>query len=208
MEPTLTLEMHPGVSPALLAFTGMLALSSAELEDLVERELCVNPALDRAGTLPCPLCGSRENTACCATGGSSQPSVTQLPVAQPTGARLAEAEWAAPVTGAEQLLEEVRWSRATSADADLAEYLVASLDDHGFLRGGAGQVATDLGIDLARVVRSLGLIRSVGPPAIGARDVRESLLLQIDARCAPSPLRDLARAIADRYLEPLVGWAS
>lgn len=203
MEPTLTLEMHPGVSPALLAFAGMLALSSAELEDLVERELGANPALDRAGTLPCPLCGSRENTACCATRSSSQPSVTQLPVAQATGARLAEAEWAAPVTGAEQLLAEVRWSRATPADADLAEYLVASLDDHGFLRGGAGQVATDLGIDLARVVRSLGLIRSVGPPAIGARDVRESLLLQIDARSAPSPVRELARAIADRYLEPL-----
>ena len=89
-------------------------------------------------------------------------------------------------------------------DADLAEYLVASLDDHGFLRGGAGQVATDIWESTWRGwSRSLGLIRSVGPPATGARDVRESLLLQIDARCAPSPLRELARALADQYLEPL-----
>jgi RNA polymerase sigma-54 factor len=203
MEPTLTLEMHPGVSPALLAFAGMLALSSAELEDLVERELSANPALDRAGTLPCPLCGSREYAACCAARRSSQPSVMQRQAAQATGARLAQPEWAAPVTGAEQLLEEVRWSCGTAADAGLAEYLVASLDDHGFLRGGAEQVATDLGIDLARAASSLALIRSVGPPAIGARDVRESLLLQLDARCTPSPLRELARALADQYLEPL-----
>jgi RNA polymerase sigma-54 factor len=203
MEPTLTLEMHPGVSPALLAFAGMLALSSAELEDLVERELSANPALDWAGTFPCPLCGSREYAACCAVGRSSQSSVTQRPAAQATGARLPQPGWAASVTGAEQLLEEVRWSCGTAADAGLAEYLVASLDDHGFLRGGAEQIAADLGIDPARVARSLALIRSVGPPAIGARDVRESLLLQLDARCAPSPLRELARALADQYLEPL-----
>ena len=53
------------------------------------------------------------------------------------------------------------------------------------------------------MARSLALIRSVGPPAIGARDVRESLLLQLDARCTPGPSRELARAIADQYLEPL-----
>jgi RNA polymerase sigma-54 factor len=203
MEPTLTLEMHLGVSPALLAFAGMLALSSAELEDLVERELSANPALDRAGTPPCPLCGSRENAACCAAGRSAQSSVTRRSAAETAGAPLPQPEWAAPVTGAEQLLEEVRWSCATAADADLAGYLIASLDDHGFLRDGAEQIATDLGIDPARVVRSLELIRGVGPPAIGARDVRESLLLQLGARCAPSPLRELARALADQYLELL-----
>ncbi len=203
MEPALTLEMQPGVSPALLAFAGMLALSSAELEDLVERELSANPVLDRAEAPPCPLCGSRESAACCVTGRGSLPSFAQRPAAHADRVRLAQPEWAAPVTGAEQLLAEVRWSGAKAADADLAEYLVASLDDHGFLRGGAEQVAADLGIDPARVVRSLALIRSVGPPAIGARDVRESLLLQLDACRAPSPLRELARAIAEQYLEPL-----
>lgn len=203
MEPALTLEMHTGVSPALLAFAGMLALSSAELEGLVERELSANPALDRAGPLRCPLCGSRESATCCAAGRRSQPSFTERPAARADDAQLAQPEWAAPVSGAEQLLGEVRWSCAAAADADLAEYLLASLDDHGFLRGGTEQVAADLGIDLARVARALALIRSVGPPAIGARDVRESLLLQLDAQCAPSSSRELARAIADEYLEPL-----
>jgi RNA polymerase sigma-54 factor len=203
MEPALTLEMHTGVSPALLAFAGMLALSSAELEGLVERELSANPALDRAGTAPCPLCGSREGATCCAAGRRSQPSFPERPAARADGALLTGPEWAAPVSAAEQLLGEVRWSCATAADADLAEYLLASLDDHGFLRGGTEQVAADLGIDLASVARPLALIRSVGPPAIGARDVRESLLLQLDAQCAPSPSRELAWAIADKYLEPL-----
>lgn len=203
MESALTLEMHTGVSPALLAFAGILALSSTELEDLVEQELSANPALDRAETPPCLLCGSREGAACCVARGISQQSVTDRPPPQATGVRLAQPEWAAPVTGVEQLLSEVRWSCATAADADLAEYLIASLDDHGFLRGGAEQVAADLGIDPARAARSLALIRTVGPPAIGARDVRESLLLQLDACRAASPWRELARAIADQYLEPL-----
>jgi RNA polymerase sigma-54 factor len=203
MESALTLEMHTGASPALLAFAGMLALPSAELEDLVERELSANPALDRAETPPCPLCGSRDGAACCTAGKWSQPPVTPRPPVHPDRPRSAEPERPAPVTGAEQLLGEVRWSCATAADANLAEYVLASLDDHGFLRGGSQQVAADLGIDPVRVVRSLALIRSVGPPAIGARDVRESLLLQLDACRAPGPLRELARAIADQYLEPL-----
>ena len=145
MEPALTLEMHTGVSPALLAFAGMLALSSAELEALVERELSANPALDRAGTVLCPLCGSRESAVCCAAGRRPQPSLTPRLAAHADRVRLAQPEWAAPVTGAEQLLAEVRWSSAKAADADLAEYLVASLDDHGFLPGGAEQVAADWG---------------------------------------------------------------
>jgi RNA polymerase sigma-54 factor len=203
MEPTLTPEMQTGVSPALLAFAGMLALSSDELEDLVERELSANPALDRSGALPCPLCGSGDSLACCSGGRRSQASFTERPPAHADRARPAQPERAAPVTGAEQLLTEVRWSCTTPGDANLSEYLVASLDDHGFLPGGPEEVAADLGIDLARVTRLLALIRSVGPPAIGARDVRESLLLQLDARCAPGPLGELARAIADRYLEPL-----
>jgi RNA polymerase sigma-54 factor len=203
MEPSLTLEMQTGVSPALLAFAGILALSSAELEGLVERELSENPALDRAGTRPCPLCGSTERTTCCAAGRRSQPAFAERPGADADGVWRAQPEWAAPVTGAEQLLGEVRWACATAADADMAEYLLASLDDHGFLRGGAGQVAADLGVDLASVARSLALIRSVGPPGIGARDVRESLLLQLDAGCPPCPSRELASAIADKHLEPL-----
>ena len=47
------------VSPALLAFTEVLALSLAELEELVERELATNPALERPDGPECSGAGGR-----------------------------------------------------------------------------------------------------------------------------------------------------
>lgn len=111
-------------------------------------------------------------------------------------------DWAAGRTAAEELLEAVRCS-ATAADTALAGYLIASLDERGFLPGGPEQLAADLAIPVARVQRAVELVRCAGPSAIAARDVRESLLLQLDALNPADPLRDLARAIADQHLEPL-----
>jgi RNA polymerase sigma-54 factor len=223
MEPILTLEMRTGVSPALLAFTGMLALSSAELEGLVDHELSANPALERTDMPACPFCGSCDSSYCCETRRTSRRIAGEPGGADGRGGgggrggdggggrggggggggeRPGPAEWAAPRTGAEELLDEIRWSM-TADDAALASYLIGSLDDRGFLPGGPEQVAADLGIHVSRVNQALDSIRQLGPPAIGARDVRESLLLQLGVLNSADPLCELARAIADRYLEPL-----
>jgi RNA polymerase sigma-54 factor len=53
----LTPRLDLQVSPALLAFTEVLALPLAELEELVERELAANPALVRPDGPACPGCG-------------------------------------------------------------------------------------------------------------------------------------------------------
>jgi RNA polymerase sigma-54 factor len=53
------------------------------------------------------------------------------------------------------------------------------------------------------VNRVLGAIRQAGPPATGARDVRESLLLQLTALNSADPRCALAQAVVGRYLEPL-----
>jgi RNA polymerase sigma-54 factor len=192
MELTLAPEMRPVASPALLAYAGMLTLSSAELEAVVAQELLANPALERADTPGCPLCGSAGYSCRCATG-RVPPAVAGSP--GPAG-------WAAPRTGAEELLEEVRWS-LTARETALADYLIGCLDDRGFLRGGPEQVAHDVGVGVAEVNRVLDSIRRVGPPAVGARDVRESLLLQLAAMNSADPRCEVAQAIARRHLEPL-----
>jgi len=192
MELTLAPEMRPVASPAVLAFAGMLTLSSAELEVVVAQELSANPALERTDTVECPLCGSAERCYCWPAGRMSRQA----------GDRPGPADWAAPRTGAAELLEEVRCG-ATASETTLAEYLIGCLDDRGFLPGGPEQVAADLGIGVAGVHRVLDSIRQAGPPATGARDVRESLLLQLTALNSADPHCALAQAVVGRYLEPL-----
>lgn len=187
MELALGLAMRPVASPALLEFAGMLALSAAELEGVVAQELSANPALERADG--CPACGSRVHAYCGGAGGGP-----------PQGERT---DWPAATTGAEELLAELRCA-ATEKEAKLAGYLLGCLDDRGFLPGGPEQVAADLGIAVAEVNGALDALRRAGPPAIGARDVRESLLLQLAGEgTRAGTRRELARVIACRYLEPL-----
>jgi RNA polymerase sigma-54 factor len=192
MELTLASEMRPVASPALLAFAGLLALSSAELEAVVARELSANPALEPTDTPGCPVCGALERCYCSAAGR----------VSPRAGDRAAPVDWAAPRTGAAELLDEVRCG-ATASETALAEYLIGCLDDRGFLPGGPEQVAADLGIGVAAVNRVLDALRHAGPPAAGARDVRESLLLQLTALNSADPRCALAQAVVRRYLEPL-----
>jgi RNA polymerase sigma-54 factor len=192
MELTLAPEMRPVASPALLAFAGMLTLSSAELEAVVAQELSANPALERTDTAGCPLCGSADRCYC-------WPARRVSPQA---AGRPGPADWAAPRTGAAELLEEVRCC-ATASETALAEYVIGCLDDRGFLPGGPEQVAADLGIGVAAVNRVLDSIRQAGSPATGARDVRESLLLQLTALNSADPRCVLAQAVVGRHLEPL-----
>lgn len=191
MELTLAPEMRPLASPALLAFAGMLTLSSAELEAVVAQELSANPALERTDPPGCPLCGSPQRCWRCGTGR----------VPPRAGDRPGPADWAMPRTGAEELLDEVRCA-ATAGETALAGYLIGCLDDRGFLPGGPEQVAADLGVGVAGVNRALAALRRAGPPAIGARDVRESLLLQLAALDPADPRCALAQAVAGGYLEP------
>jgi RNA polymerase sigma-54 factor len=176
----------------------MLSLSSAGLEQAVAAELSENPALEREDVQRCPVCQSDDPDVCCSRNIEALSPFPGRPAAE--AAAWTEREGSR--TAADQLLEETRWS-ATEPDARIAAYLLASLDDHGFLAGGSEAVAAELRADVAAVRRVLTLIRQVGPPAVGARDVRESLILQLDARRPPGELGDLARKIADQHLELL-----
>jgi RNA polymerase sigma-54 factor len=61
----------------------------------------------------------------------------------------------------------------------VAEYVIDELDGNGFLYDDLQHIATTLGVDVAEVERALDLVQSLDPPGIGARDLRECLLLQL-----------------------------
>jgi len=64
-------------------------------------------------------------------------------------------------------------------DYPIAEYLVGSLDEHGFLRRSVKSAAHDLDVPVGRVERVLEVLQRTAPPGVGARDLRECLLIQL-----------------------------
>jgi RNA polymerase sigma-54 factor len=197
------LAMQP--SPLLLALTSMLQLSSQELEEAIDRETAENPALDRSDAGSCAICEGEPGRTC----------PLCRPPAAPAGAPAA-ASIAGPMdvpdqpTHQEVLLDEIRLIIPTG-EIPLAEFVVGSLDDRGLLPGGAAGVVAQLGVEASRIERILQALREIGPPGIGAGDVRECLLLQLDrleADRAPSHdneevVRARARAIVEGHLQML-----
>lgn len=92
----------------------------------------------------------------------------------------------------DQLLTQLRLSDASGKLVPIAELIIGSIDDSGYLRSNLPDIAMAGQCELPEVEEALKLVQSFDPPGIGARDPRECLLLQID-REAPvnKPLRKL-----------------
>lgn len=87
----------------------------------------------------------------------------------------------APLTLQEHLTEQIReggYDTETRADAFI---VIGNLTEHGYLDTPLDSLAAQLQIPLARLEDALATIQSLDPPGVGASDLRECLLLQLDA---------------------------
>ena len=80
-----------------------------------------------------------------------------------------------------QLLSQLRLMPLDKDSMEMAEYLIASLDDDGYLRSvTVDDVAREFGAESSKVEEVLGrLQQELDPPGIGARDLRECLVIQL-----------------------------
>ena len=82
----------------------------------------------------------------------------------------------------EYLIFQLRMSSVDEDDFRIGEYLIGNLDACGYLRGEVAEHAECLGVKEERVVRMLELIQTFDPQGIGARNLRECLLIQLRRR--------------------------
>ncbi len=98
----------------------------------------------------------------------------------------------------EYLLEQLRFADVSPGIRSCAEYIIGSLDGNGYLQGALADAAQASGIGMTEAEEALALVQSFDPPGIAARDLRESLLLQLRARQKDDPqLETLIREYFD-----------
>ena len=93
----------------------------------------------------------------------------------------------------------------STSDPQLREWsvlLIGNIDDRGYLKEPLEEMAAGSGVAAADLERALRLVQTFEPTGVGARDLRECLLLQLDALPDPHPL---ARAIVAERLGELEG---
>ncbi len=80
---------------------------------------------------------------------------------------------------AEQLLLHLRAISKTPQDTQIAEYLVDSLDERGWLQIDVDEACATLRVPCRLITQGIERLQACDPPGIGARDLRECLLLQM-----------------------------
>jgi RNA polymerase sigma-54 factor len=79
----------------------------------------------------------------------------------------------------QHLFEQVQSSDLNAADRQLAELIIGNIDDAGFLTSTPEEIAQNTGMDLADLERVLEFVQTFHPVGVGARDLRECLLIQL-----------------------------
>lgn len=213
------------VSPTLIAVNQILALSSQELQTAIKQEAEDNPAFEIVEHQVCPICGETLKGPNCGNCARLDPTRAEsldtfnlddysyqqdYAVGGSYNTTAADEEFdpmtlvAAERTLGERLMADLR-AILDVEDIFIAEFVIGSLDERGFLSFDVPAIARQLGVNEERVAHVLQELQHIGPPGIGARDLRECLLLQLDYMVHETDLEEPehVREIIDLYLTEL-----
>jgi RNA polymerase sigma-54 factor len=205
-------------SPQLVAANHVLALSSAELQSLIYQEMSENPALDMDEITVCARCGTPlQGMTCAVCQRSDSLDRAEMPndgaLGNDSGSRqLARADGdefdrtarvAAQMSLAEHLTLSLQ-AQFPSEHAPLIEYLVGNLDEDGRLRCTADDAVERFDASPELVDEIIEALQAMEPIGVGARDLRECLLIQLDYVTAQTETpQPLVREIISDYLPAL-----
>lgn len=114
--------------------------------------------------------------------------------------------FAAPVSFHQDLINQLNTFILTDDERDIAEFLVGSIDDMGYIRRTIQDIVDDMAFtqgiytDETTVERILHLVQELEPAGVGARDLQECLLLQLKHK-TPSDSVNLAIQVIEQQFE-------
>ena len=158
MDTKLAFQTQLTVGPQLLMSSRLLSLPGTEIESLISQELAENPALELVG--PPRLYGELGYVP--ATRQGLETLIERIPYHE---------------SAVDRLLNQLNLL-AAGPDRDLAGHLLHRLDARGYLNAPLEETAAELGASLTDLERALQLLHQLEPPGVGARDLRDCLLIQ------------------------------
>ncbi len=184
-------EMRQWVSPSLIEANYILSLSQQELQAVIEQELLSNPALEIEERSTCPACGSALEGSWCPTCRVERDrhATSSLDGSDDYEPRIASVASdsdddfdplsivASRVDPHEAILSDAH-TLLHEHEYPIAEFLVDSLDERGFLSEDIESIAATLGVPVDAVESVLEVIQDVAPVGVGARSLAECLHLQ------------------------------
>ena len=105
----------------------------------------------------------------------------------------------------QSLQEQLGYRNLTEHQRTVASFIIGSLDEDGYLRRDIESLVDDLafraGVESSaeEVEEMLGVIQEFEPSGVGARDLRECLLIQLEDKKRTPSIENAIRVIADQF---------
>ncbi|NER12732.1 RNA polymerase factor sigma-54 [Leptobacterium flavescens] len=106
----------------------------------------------------------------------------------------------------QHLVNQLNTFRLNEEERGIAEFLVGSIDESGYIRRSLTDIMDDLAFtqniyaDEERIEKVLELVHELDPAGVGARDLQECLLIQLERKSA-SPSTELALDILSKSFD-------
>jgi RNA polymerase sigma-54 factor len=100
----------------------------------------------------------------------------------------------------EMLLTQVRESALPEDQWPIAEMLIGNIDEYGYLKASIEELSGSTGLEGDKILSVLKVIQTFDPAGVGARDLRECLLLQLERSGQKNTLE---YRIVDEFMDAL-----
>ncbi len=197
------------LTPQLTQSLKVLAMNAMELDVYIEECLQSNPLLEADERLdespePDPAAREAERQAERREAGDNRWETMYTAAGSSDGVDMRDQQWQAQQTVSQSLHEQVGRQPMPDADRLVAHALIDSLDDDGYFRADSAALAASLNCRADIIERVLEhVVQQLEPAGIGARNVSECLLLQLDGDDDCEALaRRLLLHFPDQLFEP------
>lgn len=80
----------------------------------------------------------------------------------------------------DHLLDQLRFTELKSEDESIVTQVIGNLNRDGYLCSSYEEIAHECGVEVSAVERVMQIVKSMDPPGVGARDLGECLLIQLE----------------------------
>ena len=107
----------------------------------------------------------------------------------------------------ESLMDQLGYRNLDERSYQIGAFIIGSLDSDGYLRRGVESLVDDMafraGMEVTEteVEKMLEIVQEFDPAGVGARDLRECLLIQLKSRTQTEDVKDAYRILNEQFLE-------
>ena len=191
LAPKLTYKLR--LSPQMKLSLNLLQLPLIKLKDYISEEIEKNPLLEPADAenIGMPMLQHSEPL--------QEQVEPQMPWSEEDEEKKEYREnlITAPLTLQEHLLKQLHLVSSSDQEVKIGELIIGNIDNDGYLRCPIEDIAESCKTTIQKAEKVLTLVQTFDPMGIGARDLRECLLLQLKAKQQEN---SLTGQIVDNYL--------